>query len=520
MFSHEGSVRRRMPNDQEDAVTTIDEMTTPEVNLTKLSEVELRGMVDSLEMKLERFQESYLGQIALEIDNIGWKPLGNVQATETGLNLKHVKEQAEIGMAMATINPLVKRGIAVRTSYIWGSGVKLNYPDGSPYSKTLRRVLGKTLAQFEVERTLAACGNLFFEVRGTGAQQRVRLIPIEHVNGGSANLYDQGVLDYILLTYDTWDKPTEGTPNLNNTSLGGNGTSHRVEEWIPTFEQEGSTPSQIDGIRVRNDRRIKHVAVNRMADWWWGVPDLYAVTSWVRAYKKYLEQCHMLNEAYAQIAFKASSRTRAGGERMASEMAANPGIDPETGQPLSVGATVAMGAGQDLVAMQTGRPVDFSNGLPIAAMVAAGLEIPLQVMTSDASTGGSRSSDVALDEATKKAMQARQRMLDDELDDLASMLGLTDFEIEWPRVGEEPLHRTLQALDVAGSTGMLYPAEWRDEIIKALGRDSDTEEPPSEDELPLTVRLGQGQQAAIEPSSYGDHTLRNEPGGQAHTEEA
>src|SRR5690606_4709606 len=282
----------------------------------------------------------------------------------------------------------------------------------------------------------------------------------------------------------------------NSTSLGGDGRSHRVEEWIPTFEQEGPMPSRIDGIRVRTDKRIKHVAVNRMADWWWGVPDLYAVTSWVRAYKKYLEQCHMLNEAYAQIAFKASTSSRAGGERMSSQMAGNPGVDPATGQPLSVGATAVMGAGQDLVAVQTGRPVDFSNGLPIAAMVAAGLEIPLQVMTSDASTGGSRSSDVALAEATKKAMQARQIMLDDELDDLASMLGLEDFQIEWPRVGEEPLHRTLQALDVAGNTGMLWPNEWRDEILKALGRDSETEEPPGEDDLPLTVQIGQGQQAA------------------------
>lgn len=86
-------------------------------------------------------------------------------------------------------------------------------------------------------------------------------------------------------------------------------------------------------------------------------------------------------------------------------------------------------------------------------------------------------------------------------------------------MGEEPLHRTLQALDVAGNTGMLFPEEWRDEILKALGRDSEKEEPPTEDELPLTVQLGQGQQAAIEPGSYGDHEMRDEPAGQAHTEE-
>lgn len=508
---------------QEDAVSIdvgeLDKAEPTPQQLHKMRESELETLAESYKMKLERFEEAYLGQLALQVDNVGWKPLGTgVQTSDNGLDLAHIKNQAELGMALATANPQVKRGVAVRTSYIWGMGVKLEYDESATYAKSLRRTVGKTLAQFEIERTLAAAGNLFLEVDGDGVNRRVRSVPIEHVTGGSANLYDSGVLDYILLEYDVWRTQDQGSPTPSNT--GGSGSVRRVQEWVPTFEQEGPTPARINDIGVNTTKRIKHVAVNRMRNWWWGVPDLYAVTFWSRAYKKYLEQCHTLNEAYATIAHKVSTSSARGAERAASQMAANPGVDPSTGQPLNIGGTAIMGAGQDLVAMQTGRPVDFSNGLPLAAMVAAGLEIPLQVMTSDASTGGSRASDNTLDEATKKAMQARQQMINDELEDLAQMLGLSSFDIDWPRVGEEPLHRTLQALDVAIKTGMLYKDEAREEVVRALGREvGEKTDPPSEDELPLTVQLGQGQQAAIEPGSYGEKDLRDEPGMQQHTNE-
>lgn len=490
------------------------------VSLKEMELSELRGLAATLEHRNRRLEESLLSKLSLEIDNIGWKPLGDVRTDDHGFDLNHIKKQAELGMALATANPLVKRGLAVRTSYIWGKGVRLSYPDTAPYARSLRRTVGKVGAQFELERTLGATGNLFFEVTTSGTQRRVRIIPMEHIDAAASLVEDSSVVAYVRLSYDAWTRVRAGSPGA--TSVAGAEAAQRRLIWVPTTELEGPPLREIEGVAVDQDRVIKHVAVNRMSGWWWGVPDLYAVTFWVRAYKKYLEQCHLLNEAYAQIAFKVASTTRAGTERAAAEFASDPGVDPATGQPLNIGGTAV---GMDVVPVQHGRPVDFSNGLPLAAMVAAGLEIPLQVMTSDPGTGGSRASDATLDEATKKAMQARQQFLNDELTDLAQMLGQDSFEIEWPRVGEEPLHRTVQALDMAGRTGMLYPAEWRDEFLKALGRTSDQEDPPAEDELPVTVsaasspdQAGQDAPAQIEPPSYGDHELRDQ-GDQQHTEE-
>lgn len=483
--------------------------------LSELGEAQLRGLAQTLEWRNQRLQEALLGQLSLEIDNIGWKPIDGARAVDNGFDLAHIKKQAEMGMALTTINPLVKRGVAVRTNYIWGAGVSLEYPANAPYARSLRRTVGKVGAQFELERTLASTGNLLIEVAKDN-QNRVRIVPMEHVDGASATQDDPSVIGYVRLSYDVWRTATEGAPPTSAASP--TGTAENVRVWVPTTELDRPPVDNIGDVRVDKSRVIKVISINRMANWWWGVPDLYAVSFWVRAYKKYLEQCAVLNEAYAQIAYKVSSATTGGVDRISAEMASNPGVDPVTGQPTGVGGTAV---GADVIPVQHGRPVDFGNGLPLAAMVAAGLEIPLQVMTSDASNGGSRASDVTLDEATKKAMQARQRFLGDELDELAEQLGLADgFKIEWPRVGEEPLHRTIQAVDQAGRTGMLYPEEYRDEILKALGRTSDKEKPPTEDELPVVVQVSNGEEPAqVEPPSYGDKTLRDEPGMQQHTNE-
>lgn len=482
-----------------------------------MSQDQLGSFIADQEHRMERLKESMMAEVALAIDNYGWKPLGSDRKGERGLELESVKKASELGQALVTANPQVKRGVSVRTSYIWGAGVTLNVPDGAAYSRSLRRVIGSVMAQFEVERTLASDGNLFIEHNRANSQPRVRRVPLHHVSGAAGNPDDNSVIEYILLRYNVFDAPQQGVPGDPRTV---SANAREVSEWVPTVELEGTPVNSINDIEVNKNKRIKHIAVNRLDGWWWGVPDLYASAYWVRAYKKYLEQCATLNEAYAQFAYKASANSREGADRMASQMAQAPGIDPATGQPLSVGATAILGANQDLIALQHGRPVDFSNGLPLAALVAAGLDIPLQVLTSDASTGGSRASDQSLDEATKKIMQARQKMMGDELDDVSEMLGQSSFDIQWPRVGEEPLHRTIQAVDQAIRSGMLSKNESRAEVIRALGINSDTEEPPDYEGLPLVAQAGiQDPNAPVaqpEPPSYGDHQMRDN-GEQAHT---
>ena len=137
--------------------------------ISQMNEEELRGLIATYQHKVEYFEES-LAQAALHVDNMGWDPLGGASRSETGLDLEHIKEVSSVAQALVTVNPLAKRGIGVRTSYVWGSGVHLNYARDN---RTVHRTIGTTEAQFEMERTIACDGNLFLEVEGHRSVRRI-----------------------------------------------------------------------------------------------------------------------------------------------------------------------------------------------------------------------------------------------------------------------------------------------------------------------------------------------------------
>ena len=477
--------------------------------ISQMNEEELRGLIATYQHKVENFEES-LAQAALHVDNMGWDPLGGASRSETGLDLEHIKEVSSVAQALVTVNPLAKRGIGVRTSYVWGSGVHLNYARDN---RTVHRTIGTTEAQFELERTIACDGNLFLEVEG---HRSVRRIPVSQIAGAAEHPEEPGVLTHIRRKYKKYRTDSMST----SSGLAGRQDYTEVDEWIPTVENDLNVsyiPVGGKRVPVNKTKQIKHVAINRLVGWWWGVPDLYAILPWSKAYKEYLEDCNTLNKAYAQFAWEYRASTGDGVERAASQMASAPAIDPMTGQSSNVGGAVITGGDNRLAALQTIRPVDFTNGRPMAALIAAGLEIPLQVLTSDAGQGGSRTVDQTLDEATVNAMIARQKMMDDALADVAYMIGRDSFDIEWPEVSPEPAHRQMQALDQAVRMGALYGEEMRISAGKIVGVDtSRRKEPPSKDELPVVVSMERTAQP--EPPSYGDHDLRDQ-GDQPHVDE-
>lgn len=456
----------------------------------------------------EDLRES-IRDVSLAVEDIGWRPLGE-HTPQQAMKLDTVKKIAETCRALVVVNPLVKRGIAVRTSYIWGQGVRMQGPDGSLWrpNRSVRRTLSTTLAQLEIERTAAADGNLFFLV--DPAKRTVQRVPMWEISAVATDPSNGEYTKYYKRTYTEYGPGDFSSPGFRN--------GEQREVWYPSDELEERPLRQLDdGVDVDAAKRIVHVAFNRQVGWPWGIPDTFAVVFWSKAYKEYLEDCSTLSKAYRQFAWKVISSTKKGNQRAASRMAQTPRRDPVTGQYLNVGGTAVLGPGQDLQPLQNIRPVDFGAGLPLASLIAAGLEVPLPMLTSDPGSGN-RATAETLDEPTRLAMEARQQLMDDAIKSIAELLGEPGLQIEWPPLGEEPVHRRIQAIDMAGRTGMLYPAEWRSQVLSALEIESDSEQPPGEDDLPLTVQNAQQQPAQVDPPSRGDHELRDE-GTQAHTEE-
>lgn len=496
--------------------------TVPDVE--SMSSKELLETIESLEIRNEQLTDYLsesvaMSQAQLAIDDIGWKPLGGIADGTDELNLDTIKRVAELCRALVTINPLVKRGVAIRSGYIWGRGVEI-VPQrntlGRPsrnvqLPQSVRRIMGTTLAQLELERAAATDGNLFFLI--DPRRRMAERIPLSQISGAITRSGDN---ENILYYKRTWN---DEEVDLSTGAVTNQGALQ--ERWIPSSKYEGPYQSSIQGTQVDSTRRIVHVAFNKQVGWRWGVPDVIAVVWWVKAYKEFLENSATLTKAYARFAWKVTSSTGRGQSRVASQLAAAPSRDPATGQPMSVGASVSMGAGQDLTAIQRNTSVDFDAGRPLAAMIAAGLEVPLPALTSDPSAG-SRASAETLDDPTILAMLARQQIMDDAFTEIFELVRIR-AAILWPEISPEPMHRRIQAADMAGRSGVFSAMEWRAILKDNLGdkwKNLPDEVPDIEDMPRILQSMAQEPTAPeqVDPMSRGDHELRDE-GGQAHVDD-
>lgn len=509
-----------------------------EKSLDEMSPGEVRALVSTLETRNEELlgvlgdeisEAGEFGRAQLAAEDIGWRPLSGFSEGNT-FTLDGLHRISELCRAVASVNPLVERGLKVRTGYIWGSGVSVvpkEFIQGPGRPRTVNTVpsmpeglddvLTGTLAQMEIEQSAACDGNLFFLV--DKKNKTVQRVPFEEITEGVSQRGNREKLLYIQRTWNDWDldmdyegrvatqpftKPGQNRTN-NRAFIGPDGDARRVGAdetmyhmktvWYPTPAALSSRKNMRQASRIANypvDHSLVmvHVPFNRMTGWRWGVPDVLPAIWWTKAYKEFLENCATLTKAYARFAWKVTNDKSKGVRRTAASLAQAPRIDPATGQALSVGASAVLGAGQDLAAVSSSRAVDFDAGRPLAAMVAAALDVPLPALTEDPSIGN-RAGSVALDTSTILVMQARQRAMNEAFLKIFEMLGLK-VRLRWPEISEEPVHRRLQAIDMAVRMGLLTAEEARSMVLDAWHDkwDDFPAQPPTAEQLPLILRPG------------------------------
>lgn len=499
--------------------------------LVDMSVSELSALIETKTHRVEQLEEALsnatpaspyqlsesMADLQLAVDDFGWKPLGGPTTGADGqISLDTIKKMSDTCRSLVTANPLVKRAVAIRSGYIWGHGVEM-IPHGNTRGRpttnvelpdSVRSAVGTTTSQLEIERTIAADGNLFFLV--DTRNRSIQRIPLSQISG---KLTEGGNPENILYFQRTWNDEeidlTTGVPE----------GPPQNQVWHPSSTLQGRhRTAPIMNVRVDPSKRIVHVPFNRLAGQSWGVPDIFPVMWWVRAYVEYLSDCRTLTKAHAQFAWKVTSASGKGQSRVASQMAAPPQRDPATGQSLAIGGAAVLGAGQDLQAISRNTSVDFNAGKPLAALIAAGMEVPLPALTADPSDGN-RATAETLDDPTILAMLARQRIMDDALLDIFRQIHMR-IEIRWPEIAPEAMHRHVQAVDMATRSGAFSGEEQRAMFKVALGdrwKHLDASVPSFED-LPITVQRDVEPPAQVDPPSRGDHFLRDQ-GDQAHTEE-
>lgn len=374
--------------------------------------------------------------LELAIDDAGWRKLSHGVRDEFSTEgRRRIREMCRL---MAVSNPLMKRGLNVRIGYIWGQGVQVAARAGEEAAQNVDEIvqafwadnlksLTGSQAQEELERALGTDGDVYlacFTNPLTGRVQ-VRSTPSDEITDIICNPEDRD---------EPWFYVREYVAQLLEQGYAAGNTRTRNQVVKVAHPALGFRPSQriktLNGAPVRWDAPIKHVPVNRLDGWKYGIPDIYASVAWARMYRDFLVDWAGLTHSLSKFAWKLTGDTRSRASQAAAKIQANAAA-PAPGQMSSgIGQVAGMGPGNSLEAIpKSGAHIDADSGKPLAAMAAAGVGLPVTIMLADPGSTGARAVAETLDLPTVLEMGMRRLL--------------------WQAVIDEILQHTIEAAVVA-----------------------------------------------------------------------
>lgn len=467
----------------------------------------------SLDLIQEGLMEAAAGQVResladleLALEDEGWARL--TQGAGREFSRDGLRRAAEVARVMAVANPLIKRGLNLRQAYVWGQGCEISAratgQDGGQDVNAVvqafldddgnRRALTGDQACVELERALGTDGNVFlacFTSPLTGFVQ-VRSIPFDEIVDVIANPDDRD---------DPWFYRRQWTERTINPQTATLQQTIRTAFYPALTFRPRTRPKTIDGHEVLWDAPVLHVDVNGLDGWAFGIGDAYAALPWARAYRDFLGDWATLVKALSQFAWRATTKGSKA-QALRERIQRRPTGTAPVGNPNTVGATAVLGQDVTLEAIpKTGATIDSESGKPLAAMVAAALEVPVTILLADPGTTGARAVAETLDFPMRLAMQQRQALWKDAhgailayvvlqavkaprgplrgtlTRDLITgreamvLAGDTDPTVEmvFPPLDQLPLETLVKAIVDADATGKLPPLEVAKLLLHALG---------------------------------------------------
>lgn len=453
----------------------------------------------ALTHQVELLEESLVdAQLALE--DRGWARIGTLTG-ETEFTREYLDQAAQIVRAAVVANPMMKRGMNLRIAYIWGTGCTINArqdDEGQDVNTVIQTFLDdpsnqasftSSQAREELERALGTDGNIFlalFTNRRTGRVQ-VRSTPPGEIVDIITNPEDRDDPWFYKRTYTTEVVETSAQGLFSRTRT--------VTVYHPAL---GHTPKlrprTFNGHDIMWDAPMLHVSVNRLDGWKWGIGDAYASVSWARGYSEFLQDWAKLVKALSQFAFRATAKTPRGAAQVRSKITTAPTGD-------GVGATVTTAPDQKFEAIgKSGATIDSESGKPLAAMVAAGLEVPVTMLLSDPGQTGARAVAETLDQPTALMATARRGLwtsvitrvceyvitqsvkapggvlkgtvtvAPDTGHEVVDLAGGEEpgIEVSWPTIDKTPTKDLVDTIVTAWDTGVLPPELVAQELLHAL----------------------------------------------------
>ena len=447
----------------------------------------------------DRLEESVQAQAQLMAEDRGWAKLTSDATGVMNGSQRHATSLT--CRAASVINPLLKRGLAVRAGYIWGQGVGITLKDDALNAvvqdfldddETRMQLTGHQ-AHVDLENRMGVDGNYFcalFTDPYTG-RVRPRLIDFHEVEDKITDPEDKATTWFYVRSYTRRRDPMDPASGEETVKV-----YHPDLRYRPVVR-----PRFADGDRkvmIRWDAPIIHVHDNGAPGEGWGIPDVWAGLPWARLYSEFMTDWAKLAKAIARIAFVASGDSRTAAQRMRTAMA-HAQHQGEAG-----GTIVTTGDMQLKGNPASGVQMSAESGRPIASLVAAALGIPVTQLTADPGATGARAVAETLDKPTMLEMQGRRHLhqeffravINHVIDSAALAPGnphglrgtlVRDgnqllvqvqqdraIDFEWPSLTDETMTDTVRAVVEAWSTGLLPAKTGMLRLLRALGvRDPD-----------------------------------------------
>lgn len=409
------------------------------------------------------------GMRSIALENYLWKPVAGWK-TDNGFTLGTIQDESDHCRALYAINPLIKKAVLARTGLIHGRGNRVVPYEGGKDSAAIdkivydhRREVFGPVARARLEAELSTTGNVFV-IRSKTA--RTIVVPIHQIAGYIVDTEDPTEILYWKRSYQT--AKTNLETGLDDLMI--------VTEFVPSSTNK-SPVSMIGDTPVRTGSRMLHIAANRQEGWILGLPDVFAAKFWTSGHKEMFEAGHEFALAQGQYAAKVTGGTGMGTQMAASRLADEPRRDYDTGEMSGYGGTFMSSGNMDLQLMgKMGSGVDFKSYDRIAGLIAAATGVPLSVLLAE-----SDSEEKSMEQSVIEDMKLRQQLWGEFYEDFFEGLHI---KVVWPRIKQETVYRTQQAVEIANRTNTLKPEEKRLLSLEGFGLEGSASDVPDIEDHP------------------------------------
>lgn len=375
------------------------------------------------ELSQERDNTDYLqeslSQLELAMEDIGWHRL--LASADREFTREGLRQITAVCRLYAIKNPLIRRALVLRQVYVFGSGVEITARANGRRQRSgeqdvasvvtaflddpgNRRTFSGVDSQTRLERSLGTDGNVFLSLwtRPTTGRVQIRVLPWDEIVDVISNPDDASEPWYYRRRwYETRFDPAIGDV-----------PAEEREAFYPALDYRPQRrPTTLGGFEVRWDAPVRHVKVNDLDGWKFGIGDAYAAVDWARGYKEFLEDWARLVKALSRFAWRTTAAGSKQAQAIKAKLGAAPLRNPATGQLDNIGETAVIGVGQTLEAIpKTGAVINSDSGKPIAAMVAAAMGTPVTMLLCDPGHSGARAVAKTLDQPMGLEMGARRSL--------------------------------------------------------------------------------------------------------------